>query len=251
MKQYFVYLHAKPNGDIFYVGKGRSKRRCHDFKTGRNLHHRNIVAKYGAENIQVFCFPEESNESAIAAEIAWIKQLREDGVELANRTDGGEGALGRKWSDETRAKILLALAPHHAATAARSRGKQYCLGRKHTTEEKMKMSLKSRGRKLTVDQRAKLSQARKGIKSRLGAVLSESTKKKISASVSAAQVRLGKPQSNGSSGFRGVSKEGKKWRATIRAYGITYRVGVFDTPSEAHIAYLAKKEIIYSAGVVS
>lgn len=47
------------------------------------------------------------------------------------------------------------------------------------------------------------------------------------------------------SGLLGASKDGNRWRATIK---INYRriyIGLFDTPEEAHLAYLAKKRELH------
>lgn len=91
-QQFFVYLHCKPNGDPFYVGKG-DRKRSKQFNS-RNFMHTNVVAKYGRENVEVFAFACESEDDAFASEIAAIKQLRAEGCVLANFTDGGEGGTG-------------------------------------------------------------------------------------------------------------------------------------------------------------
>lgn len=114
--QFYTYLHCKPDGEPFYVGKGiRSTckdnytKRSHNF-TKRNAYHKNIVAKYGKENIGVFVFPCESEEQAFLNEIQQIAQLRRDGYELCNLTDGGEGSSGRKGSEKQKEavrKIML------------------------------------------------------------------------------------------------------------------------------------------------
>jgi hypothetical protein len=55
-----------------------------------------------------------------------------------------------------------------------------------------------------------------------------------------------KPPKRNKSGLLGVSsdKHGKKWRAQISANGKRVNLGVFDTPEEAHQAYLmAKREL--------
>jgi hypothetical protein len=54
------------------------------------------------------------------------------------------------------------------------------------------------------------------------------------------------PQANNKSGYRGVcwaTKE-RKWVASIKLKGKTTRIGRYDTPEEAHAAYLcAKREL--------
>lgn len=85
--QFYTYLHCKPDGTPFYVGKG-SKRRCFDFHTGRCDRHREIVAEHGRDNILVLVFQEESEDAALESEIKKIKKFREDGVDLVNILEG-------------------------------------------------------------------------------------------------------------------------------------------------------------------
>lgn len=39
------------------------------------------------------------------------------------------------------------------------------------------------------------------------------------------------------SGYRGVSRNGRRWRAAIALQGVDYYLGTFATPEEAHAAY--------------
>lgn len=47
------------------------------------------------------------------------------------------------------------------------------------------------------------------------------------------------------SGFLGVRKDRNRWAAQIQLNGKNLHVGMFDTPEEAHAAYLAKKREIH------
>jgi hypothetical protein len=52
------------------------------------------------------------------------------------------------------------------------------------------------------------------------------------------------PSRNNKSGFLGVSKDGRRWRAQLRVNKRQVHVGLFGTPEEAHQAYwTAKKEL--------
>lgn len=135
MKHFYTYLHCKPNGDPFYVGKGCG-RRSNDFTGGRNQHHKNIIAKHGKENILVYVFPCNSEAEAFADEIQQIAQLRAEGYDLCNQTYGGEGAAGLVCLPETRKKL-----------AAANAGKQNCLGHKQSGEHKMHISMSLRGKR--------------------------------------------------------------------------------------------------------
>jgi len=44
-------------------------------------------------------------------------------------------------------------------------------------------------------------------------------------------------QSNNTSGYKGVSRNGKRWAANIHEDGRKRHLGTFDTPKEAHAAY--------------
>ena len=47
------------------------------------------------------------------------------------------------------------------------------------------------------------------------------------------------------SGFKGVSKAGKRWRATITVKNKPIYIGVFDDPAEANLAYQKKAQEIF------
>ena len=93
-----VYIHRRPDGTPFYVGKGRP-RRAFDFAPSRRTrHHKNIVAKYGRDNIRIDVVPLKDEALAFEYERLVIKIMRNYGKVLVNLTDGGEGASGRPTS---------------------------------------------------------------------------------------------------------------------------------------------------------
>src|ERR1019366_7111100 len=92
--QFYTYLHCRPNGEPFYVGKGHGVRAKKFSK--RSDYHKHIVQKHGKENIRIFIFPCDSEQQAFADEIQTIAQLRKEGFNLCNLTDGGEGSTGHK-----------------------------------------------------------------------------------------------------------------------------------------------------------
>ena len=142
---FYAYTHARPDGSVFYVGKGQG-RRAWRMKRENNPHHCNIVAKYGAENIIVATFPAESEEAAFALECRMIKDFRASGLVLANITDGGEGQTGRPVTE----RQLAALA------------KNWEVGRTLPLSQREKIGLGGRGRKLTEEHIAKLVARMKG-----------------------------------------------------------------------------------------
>ena len=207
-KQFYVYTHAKPDGSIFYVGKGL-KARVNKIQRPHNSYHTNIVKKYGKENIIVRTMLCRSEQHALDLEVRMIAALRNGGVELVNLTDGGEGNSGwvvsqesrkrmsiakKNMSPETRAKISMAKknpsletrAKMSAAQKARppiseaTRAKHRQRITSPDTRKKLsiagkakppiseatraKMSLAQKDKVISLEQRTRLSLARKGRK---------------------------------------------------------------------------------------
>lgn len=128
---FYVYEHYRPDtGLCFYVGKGQKNRARRT--DGRNSYWKRIVNKLKDNGLsyEIKIIVENlTNEEATETEIATIACWKEAGVSLSNMTEGGEGALGRCPSEETRQKM--------AAAARRT-----CNSRGHvpTEETKRKMS---------------------------------------------------------------------------------------------------------------
>lgn len=87
--RFYVYLHLKPSGEIFYVGKGTGKRAWS--RNLRNRHWRHIVDCHG---FVVKIHADGLTESqAFELEKQLIKSHKETS-KLANVTDGGGGVSG-------------------------------------------------------------------------------------------------------------------------------------------------------------
>jgi hypothetical protein len=99
---YYTYAHTKPDGTIFYIGKG-AKRRA--WKTcGRNIHWKAIVQKYKSFNVEILA-NWDTEAQAFDHETLLISCFTDLGYNLANKTNGGEGAAGFKHSEETKLKM--------------------------------------------------------------------------------------------------------------------------------------------------
>lgn len=169
MKQFYVYIHKKPDGTPFYVGKGTGNR-AYQFSK-RTQWHKNIVAKYGKENIIVQIINCVNESQAFDLEKIYIKQFKIDGVQLVNLTDGGEGVSGLVRGEPTE--------EHKRKNGDARRGKK----QSEETKKKRSEALKGRKRIITPEWREKISLSMKGKPSpRLGARLSDETKQKISQS---------------------------------------------------------------------
>lgn len=156
MKLFYTYIHCKPDGTPFYIGKG-SNNRSHDFIRGRSAYHQRIVSKYGRDNIKIYIFHCDSEEQAFEDEMQHIAQLTSEGYLLCNHTGGGEGL--RNPSVETRLKMSSKK-----------------IGRKLSDKTKILISKRHKGRKNNLDQNDNIS------KSLIGRKLSEQHKINISIS---------------------------------------------------------------------
>lgn len=146
---YFVYEHWRPDKDLcFYVGKGKTRRANVMYNRGR--HHENIQKKLERKGMCVevrLVASGLSEENAFALEIERIAFWRSVGVDLCNRTSGGEGASNP--SDETRALMRAAK-----------------LGRKLTEEHKRKVAETSRQRMADPAARMRISESSKAFQNR-------------------------------------------------------------------------------------
>lgn len=162
MNNYCVYTHSKPNGDVFYIGKGVPARPYKN--SGRNVWWHHIVEKHGGYDVTIV---EDSltNDEAIELEILLISEAREAGWSLCNLTDGGDGLVGFKHSEETRRKMQIS-----------NKGKAKS-GHKLSAEHRQKLIDARTGKPLSDEHKAALSKAHKGH------VVTEETKAKISVSL--------------------------------------------------------------------
>src|SRR5882672_3033693 len=102
MKKYYVYIHVKPNGEVFYVGKGCGRRAFESTRGRRSIHWIRVKNKYGFKVIIVGYY--DTEEEALEEEIKLIAEYRSLGIELINETNGGDGTSGHKHSKETKLK---------------------------------------------------------------------------------------------------------------------------------------------------
>jgi len=151
MKTHYTYAHAKPDGTIFYIGKGIGRRA---YSKNRNNYWKNIVAKYGYE-IQILAHW-DSEKEALDHEVLLISCMKDMEIELCNLTDGGEGATGYKHKEEHKAKL------------------------KGNTYGSSSWGMSFKGKKHSAESRAKMSYVRIGNKNKLGAKLSNESRDKIS-----------------------------------------------------------------------
>lgn len=158
---FYVYIHVKPNdGEIFYVGKGKGYRVYS--KHGRNKFWKNIVNKYG---LDIFILENNlTEEEAFELEEKYIESIGRRDLNtgtLVNMTNGGEGMMGRKLSEEHRQKISETLTGHRHPEETRQKISKARTGRKLSEEHKCKISEAAKKRSTSEEYRRKLSEAAK------------------------------------------------------------------------------------------
>lgn len=162
-----VYNHIRlDNNEIFYVGIGTDIKRAYIKHNRSNLWNK-IIKKYGY--YVKITHKDIIWEEACAIEkylISFYGRLNLGLGNLCNLTDGGDGILGLKKSDETK-KI-------HRLQAL---GNKNMLGKKHSIETIEKIRIKNKGKIRSEECRTKM---RNFIKNKV----SDETKKKISLAVS-------------------------------------------------------------------
>lgn len=106
--EWCAYTHHRPDGSVFYIGKGSVRRAKCLAPSRRSAHHNNVVRKYGRENIAIKVIPAMSEFEAIMLERALIAAHKFMGSRIVNLTDGGEGRSGYVMSDVALGKHIEA-----------------------------------------------------------------------------------------------------------------------------------------------
>lgn len=94
-REYYIYRHLKPCGEVFYIGLGKTKNRAKD-KSSRSDFWKKTIKKYPDYEIQIISrnlTKEEAVELEIAL-ISWYGRRNLGTGTLVNLTDGGDGAKG-------------------------------------------------------------------------------------------------------------------------------------------------------------
>jgi hypothetical protein len=92
-----TYAHYKPDGTMFYIGKG-SVRRAYS-KAGRNVVWNRTVEKHGGFKVEILC-RWSTEQEAFDHEIFLIDTIKKMGVPLVNIAEGGLGSTGFRHTEE-------------------------------------------------------------------------------------------------------------------------------------------------------
>lgn len=99
---YYVYIHKrKTDGLVFYVGIGICYRAWN--KHGRNKKWCNIFRKHGRD-VELL-FTGLTRQEAAQREVELIQKYRGCGLDLANKTDGGDGCKGLYFTEESKIRM--------------------------------------------------------------------------------------------------------------------------------------------------
>ena len=201
---YYTYAYLREDKTPYYIGKGKGNR-------AYKKHRKGIGVPKDKSRI-IFLKQNLTEEEAFRHEIYMIAVFgRKDlgtGI-LHNLTDGGDGASGYVFSEETKRKQSEA-----------HKGNTTWLGKTHSEETKRKMSDTRKGKTHSEETKIKLSEAKKGktfseeskrkmSEAHKGKTFSEETRRKMS------ETRKGKIPSKETrrklSEARKGQDKGKKW----------------------------------------
>lgn len=150
--EHYTYAHCKPDGSIFYIGKGSGDRA---YRTNhRNRYWQHIVAKHGTYTVNILA-KWKTHEEALSHEVLLISCFKDMGRKLANLTEGGEGNSGYKPTSETLAKMSASM----KGKPSWAKGKKL---KPHTEETKQKMSIARKGKSISEQHRINIGLSKKG-----------------------------------------------------------------------------------------
>lgn len=178
----------------FYVGKGNTTRarlpdhirQARYLMEGRKPADNNMIKagiirsilEQGMEPEFKIVFRSENEQDVLGKEIELIAQYGRRNLGtgcLANMTDGGEGVIGWKYSDEAKARRSRASKGRKMSEEAKDKIRQAAFQRKHSEETRKKISEVQKGRKQSTETIEKRRIAQ------VGKIMSEEAKAKIRA----------------------------------------------------------------------
>ena len=207
---FYIYIHRKPDGTPFYVGKGHGDRA--DWRYTRTPYHTSLLKKYG-DDVIVEIINCESEKIAFECEVLYIQRFREEGYRLANMTDGGDGPTGLVMTIEAREKMALAKRGKKQSPELLERRVQGMIGRKMSPGYSEKLSARWKGVPKPLEQRAKIAKSLTGTR--------DTEERKINKRKAA----LGKTKARNTSGLCGVSwsKDKQAWDVRMKVRDELYR----------------------------
>ena len=149
----FAYIHCKPDGIPFYVGKGALRRA--KYLGERNPFHKAIVNKYGKDKILKGFIECTTDKIALNLEMGLIKSLKRMNIKLANFTDGGEGTINP--TPESRQRMSEAAKKRGVSEACKAAKVKALKGKKLSEEHKARVAASMKGKVFTEEHRKNIS----------------------------------------------------------------------------------------------
>jgi hypothetical protein len=143
-----TYAHYKPDGSMFYIGKG-TYRRAHS-SAGRNVMWRRTVEKHGGFKVEILS-QWKTEQEAFDHEIFLIDTIKKMGISLANIADGGKGAAGFRHTEDHKAfkrKMMLERNPM-VSLEVRQKQKESLLKAMNRPEVRLHQSVVRIGKKFS------------------------------------------------------------------------------------------------------
>jgi len=180
-----IYSLQDENGNIRYIGKTikrlsvRLSKHLSDARNGIKNHRCNWIRSIMTKGSwpAIFLIGEVEGNGC-KEEIAWIKYFRDEGINLVNETNGGEGTFGRIYivSAKTRKKLSESHKgkPNGCSGTYRSEESKrkmseskkgqipWNIGKHHSEETKKKLSEANKGKIVSEEIRRKISKSTKG-----------------------------------------------------------------------------------------
>lgn len=155
-KVFYIYTHSRPDGVVFYVGKGVGDRAVDFYQ--RSDYHKRITAKHGVNNILVAAYEVFNEVHAYAVERMLIMAMRKAGLKLCNQDDGGSGRVGVRLTDDHKEKLCQAGIGHLVSAETRLKISHAGMGRVSSAATRLLLSQKT----LSVSHKAALLAATTG-----------------------------------------------------------------------------------------
>jgi hypothetical protein len=174
----FTYGDATFEAEPFYIGKGQRARLYRQLQPANASYHCwskiGCIRRDGLEPI-IVCYRDGLAEpESLALEVELISRIGRSDLKagpLTNKTSGGDGTSGYRWSEKDRQRISAQLT-----------------GRKQPPEVRAKRAAAMRGRVVSAETRAKIASAHLGKPKRRGWRHSDAAREKMRGPKSAEQV---------------------------------------------------------------